>query len=163
MNGIECAFQARVARDPTLKLSAGGMATVTFPVTVVGGVLVKITASGSMADELARGLAKDTRVYIEGRGKPELWRKDGKVSAGLAVHAWRCDRIGEIGIHGPAEVRPAVEADEPVAAPPATVGETETSTAPAGDVGEAPPAPTVDANVAAHRHWQRPAGQEVPF
>ena len=119
MNGIACAFQGRVARDPELRFTSSGVAFLSLSIAVHDSKAeegaptewVSATVWEGRAEELAEQLKKGDECYIEGRLK--LWQgegRDGTTRASLSVSAWKCEVLGAIGRRAP---RPRAARDAP--------------------------------------------------
>jgi single-strand DNA-binding protein len=122
INGIECAFSARVGSEPELRTSQAGNPWANFSACVGDGdeaQWVKVAAFGERAQQLVGNLKKGDRIYAEGRLKLESWTgKDGQPRTGIKVAAWRVERLGEIGRNKPAKPKAPPEGEH--SAPPST-------------------------------------------
>lgn len=105
MNHVEVALVGRVSQEPQVRESKAGKPWCAVNVGVGEGDAVqwvKVLAFGDLA-ATAGGLAKGVNVYVEGRGKVELWTtKTGEARATMSVTATRLDVLGRIGRRRPA-------------------------------------------------------------
>ena len=112
MNGIAAALQGRIT-EPELRFTSGGQAVLQFSVVAFDGKAaagaepewVKVSVWGERAEELAPSLKKGTECYIEGRLRLNTWQSNGEQRSGLALAAWTCQPMGQVGKKAPA--RPA--------------------------------------------------------
>lgn len=109
MNGIECAFVARLGADPERRMvKNGSLALCSFSAVVDegedrdrAGQWLRVSTFGDKADEIAPTLKKGDRCYVEGRLKLDTWTKDGAQKFGLSVTAWTVQPMGKIGRQRP--------------------------------------------------------------
>ena len=112
MNGIAAALQGRIT-EPELRYTSGGQAVLQFSVVAIDGHAaagaepewVKVSVWGERAEELAPSLKKGVEVYLEGRLRLNTWQSNGEQRSGLALSAWKCEPMGQIGKRAP--MRPA--------------------------------------------------------
>jgi len=107
---IECAFSGRLGRDPEHRRVKGGeLPMLSFALVVetkAGDQWVRVALFGDRADELAAGLKKGDRAYVEGRLTLESWTAaDGAVKSGLSVVATLVQPLGKIGRQRPRQAR----------------------------------------------------------
>jgi single-strand DNA-binding protein len=100
INGIECAFIARVGTEPEMKVSQAGKPWASFSACVGDKddeqQWLRIAIFGDKATSIS--VAKGDRIYVEGRLKLENWTsKIGEAKSGMKVAAWKVERLGEIG------------------------------------------------------------------
>ena len=80
MNGIECAFFARVGSVTPIKTSQSGKARCAAKVAIGSDDAtqwVRVALFNGLAEQLAPTLAKGDRVYIEGNLKLDRWQSRG--------------------------------------------------------------------------------------
>jgi single stranded DNA-binding protein len=118
MTGLECAFTARLGRDAELKHVKGGtMPLLSFTAAVEERIQtddspatwVRVVAFNELAEEMAEGLIKGVKVYVEGRLTAELWQpEDGRAPrVNIQVVANTLQPIGQIGRRRPRATRNA--------------------------------------------------------
>lgn len=102
MNGsIEAAFIGRLGQDPELKTSAAGKPWARLQLAVGPNdetQWVSVATFGEIAERLCASLHKGDKVYVEGTLRLTEWTgRDGEKRTGLAVAAWKADKLGAIG------------------------------------------------------------------
>jgi len=107
---IECAFSGRLGRDPEHRRVKGGeLPMLSFALAVetkAGDQWVRVALFGDRADELAAGLKKGDRAYVEGRLTLETWNAaDGSTKSGLSVVATLVQPLRKIGRQRPRPAR----------------------------------------------------------
>lgn len=118
MKGLECAFQGRISRDPTVRYTQAGQPIVGFGVGVDDPdsteeravVWVNVSWFGDDAAAQADDLAKGASVYVEGVVRPPRVYQDkqGETRASLDVTARRVQLIGMVGRHRDPTQKPPV-------------------------------------------------------
>ena len=102
MNGIECAFFARVGSVTPIKTSQSGKAWCAAKVAIGSDDAtqwVRVALFNGLAEQLAPTLAKGDRVYIEGNLKLDRWQNaEGQESSGLSVAAWKVEKVAASAI-----------------------------------------------------------------
>ena len=109
MNGVHCAFEGRLSRDPELKYTSSGTALLSLNLAVADDKRrddeptewIRAAVWGDQAEQLDGRLKKGDLVYVEGRLRLRTWDKDGDTRAGLEVNVWRCEQLGAIGRRAP--------------------------------------------------------------
>jgi single-stranded DNA-binding protein len=146
MNGIECAFEARLAADPESKTSAAGKPWARLRCAVGDGDAtqwVNVACFGDQATQATSVLHKGDRVYCEGTIRLERRQaQDGTERSGLSAAAWKVIPLGKIGRNKPPKGKAPPDGEHPVLA----------------SVGGA------HGTNAATRDWQRPVADDaIPF
>lgn len=97
---IDVALFGTFMREPERKTSAAGRPYLRFNVRVGSGdgaQFANVMVFNDI-DELARTLAKDGKLYVEGTLSVDTWiDRDGKARPSLTVMAWRCVETHQIG------------------------------------------------------------------
>jgi single-strand DNA-binding protein len=102
MRGIECAFIGVLSKDPELKKGKNGKNYANFSCTVSSEnsepQWINVICFGSIAEELAQFAHKGDKVYVEGHLSLAKWENaDKEARSGLAVSAWKAEKLGCIG------------------------------------------------------------------
>lgn len=101
MKGIECAFCGVLSTDPVLKTGKNGKNFANFSCTVSGEAddqRVNVICFGDISEQIAKTARKGDSVYCEGVLSLASWQNsDGEARSGLAVSAWRAEKLGNIG------------------------------------------------------------------
>jgi single stranded DNA-binding protein len=102
MKGIESAFIGVLSTDPVLKTGKNGKNYANFSCTVASEAgdpqWINVICFGSIAEELAQRVRKGDKVYCEGTLTLAKWENaDGEARSGLAVSAWKAEKLGCIG------------------------------------------------------------------
>ena len=114
MNGIAAALQGRIS-EPEMRYTAGGQAVLQFSIVAFDAKAapgaepewVKVSVWGERAEQLAPSLKKGTECYLEGRLKLNKWESNGEQRSGLALSAWTCQPMAQIGKKAPQRPTPA--------------------------------------------------------
>lgn len=118
MNGIHAAATGRAGDDAELRYTASGNAVLRFRLAVDDQrgrdrdqtVWLTIDLWDERAEELNGQIKKGQSWYVEGRLREERWtRRDGAPGFGLALSAWRCEPLFQIGASAPRRRQPATE------------------------------------------------------
>jgi single-strand DNA-binding protein len=103
LNGITSCCTGRLGSDAELKYSASGAPFLTFNLAVDDSKRaedaptewLRVVCFGEMAEDLARRLAKGTRVYAEGRLRLESWTtRENEQRSALKLTAWTVQPTG---------------------------------------------------------------------
>ena len=100
MQGLECAFQGSLGRDPELRTAASGKpwAKLAVAVTQEGKgdgesttIWVQVVCFNEVAERVCKQATKGGRIYAEGVLKQTQWtdKTTGEKRSGLEVTAWR--------------------------------------------------------------------------
>jgi single stranded DNA-binding protein len=99
VKGIESAFVATLSKDPELKEGKNGKPYANFSCTVASengeSQWANVICFGDVSKQIAETARKGDRVYVEGSLSLAKWENSaGETRSGLAVSAWRVERIG---------------------------------------------------------------------
>jgi len=114
VRGIESAFWGVLGKDPELSQGKNGKPYCNFGCAVTAGQdenqWINVICFNETAEKLAEAARKGERVYCEGNLTLATWENgEGKTRSGLAVSAWKVERLANIGRN---RVRQPHEPDE---------------------------------------------------
>jgi single stranded DNA-binding protein len=102
VKGIESAFWGVLGKDPELREGKSGKQYCNFGcgVTVEGEATqwINVICFAPIAETISKTAKKGDRIYVEGSLTLATWQNsDGETKTGLAVSAWKVERLGNIG------------------------------------------------------------------